>query len=77
MQYVELDTDATDCLGIDSFDDLLIHKRNECLKQYEAALVPELTKDFKLWFYTQNFIFEEEVEDLTRIYDKETNITSE
>jgi len=32
MQYVELDTKATDCLDIDSFDDLLIHKRNECLK---------------------------------------------
>ena len=77
MEFVEMEEETHECLDIDNIDNLLIKERNDCLKLYEEVddNPPELSQEGTLWLYLKPTVIESDEEDLTRIYDKETNIT--
>lgn len=65
------------CLDAENLDDRLINGRDNCLKAYESELMPELTTDGPLYIYQKPIIITDDEEDLTRVFDKETNFTME
>ena len=75
FEYVELDEEAVLCLDAENIDDRLIYGRDSCLKAYESELMPELTTDGPLYIYQKLIIITDDEEDLTRVFDKETNFT--
>lgn len=77
MEFVEMEEEVQECLDVDKIDDLLINERNDCLQLYEEEgnNPPELSLEGNMWLYLKPPVIESDKEDLTRIYDKETNIT--
>ena len=75
--YVELEEEAHECLDVNNIDDLLIKERDDCLKELERYVEPVLTLDSRLWFYYKPVYQEDDLDDLTRINDEETDVTLE
>lgn len=75
-QFVEFDAEASACLETETLNELHINQRDDCLKAYESKGMPIMEKEGSLYLYLQPPVIEDDIIDLTRKFDKETDITA-